>query len=154
MPLEIALKFVSGIPKNNPIPIKRYIDILNKENISVDLPEKELNKIKKRIDAYNNLADFIETITEQKIGIANSKELSQFNTPLSIFNSTLKVRPKMLYICKHIKEFKIEDLDLFTNYIFTEFSSKNKVLISHTEFRKYFNAYSMVKYGIPQLKAK
>lgn len=154
MPLEIALKYVSRMPRNNPIPIKRYVDIFNKENIKVILPEKELNKIKIRIEKYNNLEDFINTISITQIGIANSKKLSDFKNPISILKSNIQLRPKMLYICKHIKNYSLEDLDIFTNYLFDEYKDRNREILTHTEFRKYFNAYSMIKYGIPKLRQK
>lgn len=154
LPLEISLKFIEKFPINSPLPIKKYISYLLASGTSLKISNNLKSKINKRIKRYSSLDAFCNEIKDSQIGKENNEILSKRETVKDILNDeNIPERYKLLYICKHIKEFPIKDInDLTKNILYDnkEGTDINKNVIKSTVHRKYFFAYGLLIDGVSE----
>ncbi|AYE39291.1 hypothetical protein D1B17_11905 [Companilactobacillus zhachilii] len=135
MPTEIALKFITSMSVQSPLPISKFV------NKPLSLNSKDKNKINNRLKKFDLMSKIKKTVNVPK---TSKKILGTYinKTPVEILslNDDIKANVKLAYFIKNIEEIGKTDFGLLIKYIL---KNKDDGFIKQTNARKLFMAYSL-----------
>lgn len=102
--------------------------------------------LKKRLERYGypTCSQYLKA-EAFKISKANLKILRNYRNPQDIYNicdEIVKDKPKIKYITQNLNSFHITDVDNFINSIL---NTKSDNVITNSDYRKLFMAYSLIE---------
>lgn len=142
--IPIALKFISEQPLATPVPIKKYLKSIN-ENI------KTTNniKLKQRLNKYGHFTykSYLEYLHPKNgnnliyVSKQNKITMNKLGRPKDVINvSEVKEDQKINYLIQHLLKFDKNDI----NQLIYNLLQKDDKVITKSEYRKLFMAYSLI----------
>ena len=135
MTAELILSFIAKQALSTPIPIKKHLTKINA--IQGMIGEKII--LVKRCKKYETFLD-----DNQKL-VISQKDIPRFKkecNPQKIYHlDDIKERNKLKYIIKNMMQFQLDGVTTLINEIL---QTKSDKIISGTEYRKLFMAYSIL----------
>lgn len=147
----MAIKFIAGRPTNSPLPIKKYIEQIKAEVNKSETPEKEKDKLEKRLKVYGDLTydSYIDTLQHPKSGnkstihvpVPIEIEFDNMSDPFDVLYADEKPAHKINYLTQNLKKFDRVLVDKLISILLT----RDEEQLSISYYRKLFMAYSLLE---------